>query len=165
MFNPFYPFTRQLLQAFVDKGKRYFVRQSFERGRSLADTGIKECFLITHYEALTTALDHYGAIAHDGRRFLYDWNREDHQQRLVTAASAPEGYRVFAAVLRPDYDKAVDRLFQKKLRLYIDRLGWQPKRDEGVTSNYELQFGELYIRLKYRGREAKIKFEEIENIS
>ena len=164
MFNPFYPFTPELLDAFAENGKRYFVRQSFERGRNLVDENIKEYFLVTHYESLTTAMDHYGAIAYDKRRFLYDWENIEHRKKLKVAASAPEGFKIFAAVLKPGWDRPVDKILKNKIRKYIELIGWYPKRDEGVLTNYELQFGELYIRIKYARREAKVKLKEIEDL-
>jgi hypothetical protein len=48
--------------------------------------------------------------------------------------------------------------------MYIKKLGWQPTRMDDVITNYELQFGELYIRIKCGSREAKVKFEEIEKV-
>src|SRR6478672_4087267 len=65
MFNPFYPFTTDLLEALVGSGKRFFVRQRFERARIPSDQGIRGYFLVSHYELLTTAQDHLGAIAYD----------------------------------------------------------------------------------------------------
>jgi hypothetical protein len=165
MFNPFYPLTNELLNAFVANGKIFFVRQNFERGRNILDNNIREYFLITHYESLTTAMDHYGAISYDRRRFLYHWDNEEHRRKLEIAASSPEGFKIFAAVLKPGWDRPADRILKNKIRRYIEQIGWNPKRDQGVLTNYELQFGELYIRIKYQGREAKVKFEEIENLS
>ncbi|MGZ5285820.1 MAG: hypothetical protein ACXWB9_01490 [Flavisolibacter sp.] len=162
-FNPFYPFTQNLLYAFVAAGKKYYVRQAFGRGRNTNDQNVSACLLITHYESPTTAMDHFGAISYDPHRFLYSWDEPSHRERLQMAAAGPEGYKIFAAVLRPDWERPVDVVLKKKLRLYIENLGWRPGRDEGVRTNYEMQFGELYIRIKYGGREAKVKFDEIEN--
>lgn len=165
MFNPFYPLTPDLLHAFVTNGKKFFIRQSFERARNGMDENIKGYFLFSHYDNLTTALDHYGAISYDGSRFLYHWDNEFHRERLLLAASGLPEYKIFAAVLKPGWDRPADKMLKNKVRKYIETIGWHPKRDEGVLTNYELQFGELYIRLKFEGREAKVKFEEIENLS
>lgn len=166
MFNPFYPFTSQLLEAFVRRGKKYFVRQSFERAKGPSDENIKAWLLFTHYDSLTTALDHYGAISYDAKRFLYNWDKEEHRQKLMLAASGLSDYKIYASVLKIDWDKRVSKKQKDQLRFYIHNiLGWNPRRDEGVLTNYEMQFGELYLRIKYAGREAKVKFEEIEKIS
>jgi hypothetical protein len=165
MFNPFYPFTRQLLEAFVAQGKKYFVRQTFHRARDHFDEGVKAYFLFSHYDTLTTAQDHFGAIAHDPNRFLYDWQNLEHQDKLKIAASELPDYKVFASVFKPDWERQVTDRLKEKVRKYVSRLGWTPKPGEMVNTSYELQFGELYVRLKYRERQAKVKFEEIEKLS
>lgn len=162
MFNPFYPLDAGLLDAFVARGKLYFVRQTFPRGRGPFEEGVKGYFLISHYDHVVTAQDHYGAIAYDPNRFLYDWNLPAHREKLGIAAGGLRDYRIFAAVFRPDWERQVTVHMKEKVRAYVSRLGWTPRSGEMVDSHYELQFGELYLRLKYGSRQAKIKFEEIE---
>jgi hypothetical protein len=165
MFNPFHPFTTELLEAFVGAGKRYFVRQCFERARTPFDLGVRGYFLISHYELLTTAQDHFGAIAYDPFRFLYDWQDASHQERLRRAASAPEAYRIYSLVFRPEWENGITDRLKEKTKRYVAELGWTPKAGEMVTTNYEVQFGELFVRLNYKGRQVKVKFEEIEKLS
>ncbi len=165
MFNPFYPFTQQLLDSFIVNGKRIFVRQSFPRGKNHLDEDVKGWFLISHYDMMVTAMDHYGAIEYDPYRFIYDWNNYDHRVKLRKAASDLKEYRVFSSVFKPDWEKSVNDKLQQQVRKYVGGLDWNPKASEAVDTNFELQFGELYIRLKYGGREAKVKFEEIEKLS
>ena len=165
MFNPFYPFTDQLLTAFVKQGKKYFVRQTFNRGKLHTDENVKAYLLFSHYDHLNTAMDHFGAISYDPRRFLYSWDDPVHREKLKYAASGLVDYRIYSTVLKPDWERPVNSRVKDQLRLYIKKMGWNPRRDEGVLTNYEIQFGELYIRIKYAGREAKVKFEEIEKIS
>jgi len=164
MFNPFYPFTEQLLNAFIEKGKTFFVRQTFQRAKDHFDEGTKGYFLFSHYDNLVTAQDHFGAIGYDPNRFLYDWSNPDHQEKLKIAASGLKDYKIFAAVTRPGWDKGITNRLQEKVRIYVAKLGWRPKGNETVETNFELQFGELYLRMKYKGREAKIKFEDIEKL-
>jgi len=164
MFNPFYPLTAPLLDAFVAKGKTYFVRQTFNRAKNPFDDQVKGCFLFSHYDNFTTAQDHFGAIAHDPNRFLYQWNNPEHRQRLRVAASELTEYHNYASVLRPDYDKGLTDKVKKKIRQYVtNRLEWQLKGGDTLDTNFELQFGELFIRFKHGSRQAKVKFEEIEN--
>ncbi len=165
MFNPFYPFTSPLLQAFIEKGKIFFVRQQFIRGRNKTDEGVKGSFLITAYDNFTTAQDHYGAIAHDPYRFLYDWNREEDRNKLKIAASEMKEYRVFAAVFKLGWEREINDALREKIRLYISALGWSPAGKDVVDTSYEVRFGELYLCLKYKKREARVKFEEIELLS
>lgn len=164
MFNPFYPLTGQLLDAFVAKGKKYFVRQTFNRGQKPFHEEVKGYFLFSYYDNLTTAQDHYGAISHDPNRFLYDWNNPEHRQRLKVAASGLKEYETYASVLRPDYEKGLTDKVKKKIRQYVSNsLGWPIKGSDTLDTNFELQFGELFIRFKHGARQARVKFEEIEN--
>ena len=162
MFNPFYPFTDQLLDAFVKNGKTFFVRQTFNRAKDHFDEGIKGYFLFSHYDNATTAMDHYGAISYDPNRFLYDWHNPEHQEKLRVAGSGLKEYKIFSAVFKTDWEKQLTNRMKERVRQYVSKLGWSPKSGEMVDTNYEIQFGELYLRLKYGGRQAKVKFEEIE---
>jgi hypothetical protein len=164
MFNPFAPFTKDLLHAFTARGKIYFVRQTYLRGKSPLDRDIKGCFLFSHYDNITTAQDHFGTIAHDRYRFLYNWNEPGHRGKLEIAASGLRDYKNYAAVFRTEWEKHDAMRLKDKLRMYIKHLGWNPHRDEGVHTNYEIQFGELFIRIKHGGREAKVKLEEVEKV-
>src|SRR5690242_8819380 len=106
MINPFYPFTRALLEALVKKGHRYFVRQTYRREKNTSP-GFKGAFLLTHYDSVTTAMDHYGAISYDAARFFYDWENAEHRRRLCMAADGPEGYKLYAALFRKDWERPV----------------------------------------------------------
>lgn len=164
MFNPFYPLTSDLLQAFVQKGKLFFVRQSMPRAKKLLDEGVKGYFLFTPYDNFTTAQDHFGAIGHDSQRFLYKWQEPLHREKLEVAASGLSDYRIYAAVCVPGWEKGITDLLREKIRRYVSRLGWTPKGSDTVETAYEIRFGELYLCLKYKKREAKVKFEEIETL-
>ena len=163
MFNPLYPFTGPLLNAFIKGGKPYFVRQTYNRGRNHLDENEKGAYLITHYSEKTTAEAHYNAIAGDFSRRLYDWNNTEDKERLRRAASAPAGYRIYAAILDKDPERRITDGIRKSIRAYVDRLGWRPARGETVMPNFYLQFGELYASLKYKSWKTEIKFEDIEN--
>lgn len=164
MFNPFYPLTGELLEAFVARGKKYFVRQTFNRGRKPFDHEVKGSFLFSHYDNFTTAQDHFGAISHDPNRSFYDWSNPQHQQKLKVAAGGLKAYECYASVLRPDYEKGLNDKVKKKIRQYVSNsLGWPIKGGDTLDTNFELQFGELFIRFKHGARQARVKFEEIEN--
>ena len=164
MFNPFYPFTEQLLQALVQKGKTYFVRQTFQRGKHVFDEGIKGYFIFTHYDNVTTAQDHYGAISYDPNRFLYDWKNTEHQQRLKIAAHGNKEYKVFSSVTKPGWERGINDRIQEKVRKHVYNLGWSPKGGETVDTSFRIKFGELYIVMKWGDRVNEEKFEKIEKL-
>jgi hypothetical protein len=164
MFNPFYPFNTALLDAFVKQGKTFFVRQTFERGIPPMDDSIKGAYLISHYDNLKDAQVHYDALSRNPNRFLYDWNSDEHQAKLKIAAGSPAGYKVYSSVFQKDWERHITDRMKKGIRLYVAGLGWQPSRAEGLSTDFYQTFGELYIKLKCKGREVKVKFEEIENL-
>ena len=167
MFNPFYPFTQKLLQGMVSQGKYFFVRQRLNRGMAILPSGelSGKLYLMTHYSNLVTAQDHYGTIAHDPNRFLYDWLYPGHQEKLLKAAQLHEEYSVYGAVLRTDWESLITDAMEEKVRSYIASLGWEPKRSDAVTFDFELRFGELYATIHFKKRKVRAKFEDIEKIT
>jgi hypothetical protein len=165
MFNPFYPFTAALLDAFVKQGNTYFVRQTFKRGINTLAEDIKGAYLISHYDDLNKAQTHFDALASDPNRFLYDWKNEEHQQKLKIAATGPAGYKVYSGVFEKNWERHITERIKKGIRFYVASLGWQPSRSEGLNTGFYQTFGELYIILKCKGREVKVKFEDIETLS
>jgi hypothetical protein len=166
MYNPFYPFTIQLLEGFVAKGKKYFVRQTFDRAFDQFDENIEGYYFFTHYDNLMRAREHFEAIAHDPNRFLYDWDNPEHQERLRKAASNLfKEYKVYAAVAKPNWERGLTNRLEQKVRAHVSRLGWSPKVEDLVETKFEIKYGELMLILKYRNRKTKASFSEIENIS
>jgi hypothetical protein len=163
MFNPLCLLTPPLLDAFVKANKKYFVRQSYPRGESLIDKDIKGYFLISHYADLTDAKQHFVAISKDAHRYLYNWENQEDRQKLNRAVTQPEGYKIFAAVVMPDWKKRAETVLDKKIRHYIDhKLKWHPGRYDTVDFELFPQFGEVFVTLKLRNQRIKVSLEEVE---
>ncbi|MEO5998861.1 MAG: hypothetical protein ABIN89_18970 [Chitinophagaceae bacterium] len=164
MFNPFSTLSVPLLDAFVKSGKKYFVRQTFTRGKSLLDEGVKGYFIFTHYSEIGHAQHHLGAIEHDPNRFLYEWDNQEHQQKLIIAAGTPPGYKIYSSVFEKDWQKWLTVHLKDKVKKYIDyRLGWKPGGGETVDFQIYSNYGDLYAKLKLRSQEVRVKLELIEN--
>ena len=101
MFQPFCLLSKELLDAFARSGKKYFVRQA------VLCTGSSKQFMFTHYHDIAFAQEHMGAIEHDPYRYLYQWDDEDHRRRLLMAATQPQGYVIWAAVFRKDWERSI----------------------------------------------------------
>ena len=69
MFNPAYPFTKDVLEATVKKGCVYFVRNTYDKVFDHFHENIKGYYLITHYNDLAKATAHYNSTSNDSRRF------------------------------------------------------------------------------------------------
>lgn len=166
MFNPFALLSAPLLQAFVNTGKKFFVRQRFNRASDHFHDQVQGYFIITHYAEKGHAEHHYGAISQDPYKCFYEWENDEHRNKLIVAASQPEGYKIYAAVFVPDWQKHITNPLKQKLRNYVEsKLGWKPSVAETVAFDIYVNYGELYAKLKLRNQEVRIKLAEIETYS
>ncbi|HEY4209786.1 MAG TPA: hypothetical protein VGM31_23330 [Puia sp.] len=163
MYNPFPLLTTGLLKDQVDKGKRWFVRQSFPRGM---EARLKAAFLIRGYEAEEKGLaeQHLQALQTDRNAFLYDATDPGHWERLNVAAGQPFGYKVFYAA-KKGVDWKPPALYQQKIRRYINQRhpNWRAQHEGGEiqVGLYE-EFGELFLKFSHGHEEDMIIFETIE---
>jgi hypothetical protein len=164
MFNPFYLLNTDLLHSFIDNGKKFFVRQTYNGIIRTGDRTERQ-FIFSHYPNISLALDHFGAIENDRFRYVYDWNNEEHRKRLLIAASQPVGFKIWSAVFIKDWEKLITKEIEEKVRKYIKSIGWTPLRNDIIKPLYYLYYGHLYIELKFRTNVVRIKFEEIEKMS
>ena len=164
MYNPLCLFTERLLDAFVKANKKYFIRQSYPRGFNLIDKDIKGYFLISHYGDLNQAKQHFDAIKRDGNRYLYDWDKEEDQKKLRVAISQPEGYKIFADVVMPDWKERAEAVLKEKLKRYIRfKLKWFPSKNDTVDFDLYPNFGEVFVTMKLRNQQIKVSLADVEN--
>lgn len=164
MFNPFVPFTKPLLDAFISKNKKFFIRQTYQRGMPLAEPTVKGAFLITHYDVEKEAIVHYDALNRDANRFFYEVDNPEHLEKLNIAATNPGPYRIFAGVAYPGWEECAKAVLMPKVKRYIDHgLKWKPSRDESVNLKLYAQFGEVYAQLNLRNQKIEVRLDEIEN--
>lgn len=161
MHNPFSLLSHELLDALVQAGHQYFVRQTYRRGLDHFDAGVRAAFLISHYTDKSKAQIHYKSLSSDPHRFLYDIEAPGHLEKLRIAAGQPEGYRIYSPLLQREWKPS--GMMAQKIRNYIDdQLHWKPGKKQGVKTDLFLQFGELFITLKWKTTEVKIPLAEIE---
>lgn len=162
MFNPVYPFTKEVLETTIKRGCIYFVRNYWNPGADPFHPEIK-AIILTHYDDKAKAQAHYHATGNDIYRFLYDSADPDHLSKLRTAANQPTGYRIYSAYFIPDYKDKITNRLKEKINLWMYRnTHWNPKKGETVNIDFYLQHGQLYVTLVYAGNQRKVKFEDIE---
>lgn len=165
MFNPLYPFTKQVLDETVKKGCIWFVRNTFNLAVDHFDQDIKGYFIITHFNDKAKAIAHYNSTAQDKNRFLYEWDNEEHKTKLLIASEQPAGYKIYSSYFLPDYKKRITNPIKDKINRYMYRhTDWKPGKGETVNVDFYLQFGSLYVTLSYAGQQLKVQFSDIENI-
>jgi len=164
MFNPLYPFTKDVLEATVKRGGLWFVRNTLQQNGD-NDGEMKKAFLITHYYDAAKAETHYNIVTEDPYRFLYSWEDMDSRRRLELASTQPEGFKIYSAYFYPDYKKKISKSYKEKINRYMyTHTAWKPAGSDTVHVDLYLQFGIMYLHLKYEGEELKIKFADIERI-
>ena len=89
MFNPLYPFTTDVLEATINKGCQWFVRNTYLQAGNHFDEQVKGSFIISHFNDWAKSNTHYNSTAHDPHRFLYDCSKGEHKTKLLAAAGQP----------------------------------------------------------------------------
>ena len=164
MFNPLFPFTKDVLEALVKEGCHYFVRNNYPNAYDHFNTEIKRSFLITHYTDKAKAEAHYNSTPKDQYRFIYYWNIPEHHEKLKVAASQPKEYKIFSTYFYPDYKKKITPILLEKINKYMYRnTNWKPGKGESVGFDIYIQFGSLYATMSYAGEEITVKLADIEN--
>jgi len=165
MYNPFALLSVPLMQALL-KSNQYYVRQTYERGRDHFDELVKLSLLITYYygDAIETtrAQMHYKLLVKDRYRFLYDGTIPEHRERLLIAASQPEGYKVYVNLL-PAKWKAPD-LLRDKIAGYVAKAlpEWKVDRYSKLDIVLQEKYGNLYLDLHWKGRSATVQLDAVE---
>lgn len=163
MHNPFVLLSTRLLESLLKAGNTFFVRQTYRRGKNLLDPLNKAAFLITHYSDYSLARAHYDALYNDPNRFLYNVTEQEHYDKLATAATQPAGYKIYSPLIQQPWKPTPE--MSAKIRNYINqKLSWSPRRSDMVKADLFVQFGELFITLKYGMDAIQLPLAAIENI-
>jgi hypothetical protein len=161
MHNPFVLLTTRLLHSLIASGNIYFVRQTYRRGLDNFDKHTKAAFLFTHYSSLNKAQMHVEALQQDGNRFLYNNTIREHHEKLEIAAKQPLGFKVYSSLLEEPW-KPSEKMAEMIRRYIGENLTWTPARQDIIGAELFIQFGELFINLKYGAHEVKVPLSDIE---
>jgi hypothetical protein len=166
MLNPYTLLTPEILAAML-KQPMYFVRQQYRRGKFLYDPAATTSLLLTHYgrhEVDKERADrHMRLLMKDPCRFMYDSTDPLHLEKLRTAASQPDGYRVYINLL-PKKWKAGEGLKMKISRYVREKLPWwQYSPADKLKVTLKERYGLLYLALLWKGQQTEVLLEEIEH--
>jgi hypothetical protein len=162
MHNPFVLLTTRLLESLIKADNTFFVRQTYPRGKNQLDPLNKAAFLFSHYTDYSRAKTHYDALDNDPNKFLYNLNEPGHYEKMFIAAGQPEGFHIYSPLVPQPWKPTAP--IATKIRNYINqKMGWSPSRSDAVKADLFVQFGELFITLKFGIHEVKLPLAEIEN--
>ena len=101
MFQPFEYMKPQLIDRLKLAGNRYFVSQSYERGRNEILAEGKEPILLSHYNDKGLAEIHFKAIRlTDKYRSIIDLDNEKHIAKIKEMLSPDSPYVVYTKLIR-----------------------------------------------------------------
>jgi len=150
MFNPLQPFEERFILMFRRKGVKAFVRQTYNRG---------DGYVLIHFEKMLAAQQYYDVVKTDPARelILLDKEGEERIKELLVSE------KIYTMLKSKDAEFKVKKLLEKRIRYFIDtKLGWDPGRNDDVQFSLDVQFGEVYAKLKFRAKEIKVKLADIE---
>ncbi|MBC9912320.1 hypothetical protein [Chitinophaga varians] len=160
MHHPLTLLSAALLSALLQEEYHFFVRQSYPAGISTADAHIREAFLITPYKDIASANAHFQHIRFDRRKYIYQTIHAEEVEKLRQAAAQPTGYKIYVALIDPEHETPAPQLVQH-VKHYISQYTTWPTED--ILIQYALQYGELYLSLKYGDEEIKVPLPAIES--
>lgn len=163
LYNPFYPWTKDLMLAQIAAGHSFFVRQSFARGKANAPKEIKHVLQMFHYPDFAYADQHLQHIKKtDPYASLYDVNKPDEKEKLLKSTDHFEGIQIFSNTLYPDWKQKL-KSYERMFRSYIENtIGWHPKGKEKVLITLHSQNGSMYVTFKYGSDKARFLFDQLE---
>ena len=135
---------------FRKKGVKAFVLQTYPRG---------EGYVLIHFENKLAAQQYYDVVKTDAAREMIglDKTGEERIKQLLQTE------RIYTMLKIKDAEFKVKKLLEKRIRYFIDhQLGWNPGRNDDVQFSLDVQFGEVYAKLKFRAKEIKVKLADIE---
>ncbi|HEY4063133.1 MAG TPA: hypothetical protein VGM30_14605 [Puia sp.] len=166
MYNPLPLLTEAMLRSRIGAGKRYFVRQTYPRGK---EPRLRAAFLFRAYgeEEKDAAELHVQRIrmAGDPHAFLYDAEVAEHREKLILAARQPFGYKIFY-VGKKGIDWKPPPEYQEKMKQYIRSRhpGWRTTREgEKIRIGLYEESGQLLLKFSFGEEEDMLPFDNIEN--
>jgi hypothetical protein len=163
-YNPLALISPQLIKAMINEPK-YFVRQYYTRGQNRSGN---IPLLLTYYEQANhyeanRAQFHMQQIQHDKYRFLYDSKNPQHVQRLLAAATQPQGYAVYTNLLPKAWKPPAS--LRNKLHLYMQHTKpwWNYKQAPQLHIHLKDRYGKLYLLLNWQNHRADVLLNDVEN--
>lgn len=165
MVQPFIPFEKKYIIRLRRMKKIYLVAQSYPRGADLF-TENQVPLLVTAYDDRGLAEIHLKAIRDDRFACIINLCDRQHFDKFVSMLEKDAAYKIYWSVVRDAtrLERLLTSTYADNMRRYIQKnTNWTIGGRERVQPAFEVSFGELFVRLKWKSQQQRIKFEEIEN--
>jgi hypothetical protein len=166
MFNPFIPYESKFLGAFLQKGVKAFVLQTYERGRDQHQLAPPPAYLLSHYHSIDSARVHFEKIAHDINRQIYYADQPGDMEELRQIAAPSSDVKIYMFFKQPNAELKARQQLDNRLRSYIQSiLKWNINSPRVVDFSLEFDFGEIYGVFRHGSKCHKVKLDRLENVS
>jgi hypothetical protein len=116
-----------------------------------------------HFEKLLAAQQYFDVQKNDPHRELLALNDPAAVERLSMLIATTNAFTMLKV---KDAEMKARKVLDKKIRAFIEyKLNWQPSRQDDLRFGLDVQFGEVYAKLKFRSKEISVKLEDIETSS
>ncbi len=166
MLNPFCRFEEKFISTFLNLKKQYLVSQTL-RLSSLAQIDSKTFLLFTHYSDKGLAKIHFNAVSTDKLAAIIDLENSKHRQKVLGMLNPESQYIIYSSLtIDPKELKTItEKLFTQKIHKYIaGNTNWSISRDHTIKPRLEITFGELYVNIKYKSQNIRMRLQELENL-
>lgn len=166
MINPFSLMHSGYIDAFRMRGKRYLILQQFTRENNLFKEEGKTYLLVSHYDDLGLALLHYKEVKDEPVARMIDLEKENERIEFESMLSVNSEYIVYSILdSNPKATKmAIDKQLKYKIQDYVAKeTKWRISRHHEFVPDLEVTFGELFVILKYSGRNIRVPLKDLEN--
>jgi len=167
MIRPFKRFLPMYVDEFIRMDKVYLVAQTYDRHYDSMKEEGKKGILISDYDEPGLAKGHLQAVknAKDKYASIINLKNKTHYKIFQDMLNINSPYAIYWAAVesRAVLERHVNHKLKDNMKRYIDaNTNWHISRDDGIKPKVSVIFGELFVTLKYRKEELRIKLEVIE---
>lgn len=166
MVNFFEVFQERYIERLRLLNKTWLVSQTYNTTDETANSLRKTLILLTDYDDKGLAAVHKAAIKSDPFASIIDLHNSKHLAKVREMLQPESSYSLYWAVVqdRERFRKRLDHRYKDNIRRYLlKNTDWRIGADEILRPKVQMIFGELFMILKWRRQELRIKFAEIES--
>ena len=154
MYNPFVPFTEEILSSLQKEGKHFLILQRFEWPR----LSRKTTFLVTPYPDLGQAKEHEKCLKEKEGKLL-DVSRD--KDKVVTLLKADSGFDLFLDRFKEtNWNKRMLKEYERKIVNYL-RSRTTFTRQDSIDINFTLKYGRLIAEVRAKDKSLDVEAFEL----
>ncbi|CDS93692.1 conserved hypothetical protein [Sphingobacterium sp. PM2-P1-29] len=149
MYNPFVPFTEEILNALLQDGKHFLVLQRFEWPRLNRAT----TFLVTPYAQIELAREHEQNLKEKEGKLL-DISKDE--GKVIALLKKETGYYLFLDRFKEtNWNKRMLKVYERNIVNYL-RSRSTFTRHDSIDINFTLKYGRLIAEVRAKDKSLDV---------